>query len=130
MKVCGYCGRENDARLATCFECGTQLPEFESTPQVKPTAAVVCPKCGEQDNYKPAIPLRGSFSVPAYLIGGLLGLLFFNASRKRRVQCNVCDAFFDIRSPYARVALVVFWILVLPTLLVFALLLISMLFHH
>ncbi|MDB6035109.1 MAG: Double zinc ribbon, partial [Verrucomicrobiales bacterium] len=89
MKVCSYCGRENDLELAGCGECGTVLPESESVPvEVKPAPKVVCPACGAPDNYKAGMALHGSFSWAALFLGGFLAVFFHNASREKRVQCN------------------------------------------
>ena len=32
MKACAYCGRENDAVVAACIECGTELVPLEAPP--------------------------------------------------------------------------------------------------
>jgi hypothetical protein len=58
--------------------------------------AVVCPNCGEPDNYRNAVVLRGSFNPLAFLAGGLIAVILHNASHKRRVQCNNCGACFSV----------------------------------
>ena len=121
MKVCPYCGRENDAILATCRECGTSLPDTEgAVAPVQPKPTVVCPACGAQDDYKTGVALRGSFSWLVFFLGGFIAVLFHNASRQRRVQCNACGEFFDIRTALSNTSLVLFWLLIAPTIIVLA----------
>src|SRR6266581_4186982 len=122
MKVCHYCGRENDATLATCRECGTTLPDIEGVvPRAQPKRAIVCPACGAHDDYKTGVALRGSFSWVVFLLGGFIAVLFHNASRQRRVQCNACGAFFGIRTPLSKGSLFIFWLLIAPTIIVLVL---------
>src|SRR6266498_3044419 len=130
MKACSYCGRENDASLTTCRECGTSLPDTEaSVVTVQPTqAAGVCPTCGVRDDYKAGIALRGSFSWFIFFLGGFIAVLFHNASRQRRVQCNACGAFFGIRTPLSKLSLFIFWLLIAPTIVVLVFVLLSALF--
>jgi len=126
MKVCSYCGRENDAVLTACRECGTSLRETEViVAPVQPKPKVVCPSCGARDDYKTGIALRGSFSWLVLLFGGLIAVLFHNASRQRRVQCNACGALFGIRTPLSKLSLLVFWLLIAPTLIVLVFVLLS-----
>ena len=131
MKVCPYCGRENDAILATCRECGTSLPDTEgAVAPVQPKPTVVCPACGAQDDYKTGVALRGSFSWLVFFLGGFIAVLFHNASRQRRVQCNACGAFFGIRTRLSRLSLVIFWLLIAPTIVALVFLLLSALFSR
>jgi hypothetical protein len=82
----------------------------------KSTPAGCCPACGAWDNYREVVQLRSSFNWLVFLAGGLWALLFFNASRKTRVQCNQCEALFDIRKPFSGVSKVIFWLLISPVI--------------
>jgi len=73
-----------------------------------------CPACGAEGGYTPTVELRGSFSWPVFLAGGIFAVLFRNAGRRRKVRCNRCDALFDIRTPLSKVSLVFFWLLICP----------------
>ena len=102
-----------------CTGCGTQLPKDGTAPTVaKQKQPVNCPACGVSDDYKPAVELRGSFNLLAFLAGGLLAVIFHNASRKKRVRCNKCGAFFSIQTRLSKLSLVFFWLLVLPAIAV------------
>jgi len=126
MKLCSYCGRENDIAVTNCRECGTGLPETNSgAAPAQPKPKVVCPACGAHDNYKNCIALRGSFSWLVFFLGGFFAVLFHNASRERRVQCNACSALFGIRTPLSKLSLVILWLLILPTIIVLLLALIQ-----
>ena len=131
MKVCPYCGLENDATLATCRECGTSFPDTEGAlASVHPKPAVVCPACGAHDGYKTGVALRGSFSWLVFFLGGFIAVFFHNASRQQRVQCNACGAFFGIRTRLSRLSLVIFWLLIAPTIVVLVFVLLSALFSR
>src|SRR5258708_7166621 len=131
MKVCSYCGQENDAALTACRECGTSLPDSNGiVPVVQPMPAVVCPACGARNDWKAGMDLRGSFSWFVFFLGGFIAVLFHNASRQRRVQCNACGAFFDIRTPLSKLSLVIFWLLIAPTIIVIAFVLLRALFSR
>jgi hypothetical protein len=128
MKVCSYCGRGNDRALTMCAECGTQLSEGEVQPVVgRPKPFVNCPACGSPDDYKPALKLRGSFSWLTYLTGGFLAVLFQNASRTKRFQCNKCATFFSIGTPLTKLSRIMFWLLVGPTVIALVAFLIAVL---
>jgi DNA-directed RNA polymerase subunit RPC12/RpoP len=119
MRICSYCGRENEAALEACSQCGTPLTGTdESVPSGPAKPKVACPACGAPDNYRTGIALRGSFSWLIFFLGGFLAVLFRNASRQRRVQCNVCGVLFGIRTPLSKVSLVIFWLLMAPTIIV------------
>jgi len=130
MKRCAYCGYENDVTVSICKGCGSTLPKAES--RVIPTKPVVsgpaCPTCGGQD-YNEALALRSSFSWLVFFAGGFLAVLFHNASREERVQCNACGHFFGIRTPMSRLSLIVFWFLIAPTVLFLACVLVAALFR-
>ncbi len=92
-----------------------------------------CPACGAVDDYAPTVELRGSFNWLVFLAGGLFAVLFRNASRRRKVRCNQCEALFDIRTPLSNVSLVFFWLLMCPTiigLIVLVVALVSSIFSH
>src|SRR5437763_11126878 len=127
--TCLYCGHDNDTNLTNCGQCGTELRGSQATVErSNPKPGVVCPACGAPDDYKAAIALRGSFNWAVYFFGGFLGVLFHNASRQQRVQCNACGEFFGIRSPMSKVSLAIFWLLVAPSVLILLFLLISAIF--
>lgn len=136
MRVCSYCGRENDDSLTNCKECGTELDLPASSSNAPNPAArkpIICPKCGAADSFKPAVELRTSFSPLAFLAGGLLAVAFRNCGQERRVQCTECETLFGIRTPFSKAAKVIFWLLVSPTILVlaaFLLIMITNLFKH
>jgi hypothetical protein len=131
MKRCSYCGRENDDALAICQDCGTSLPDTECTAApAQPKPAVVCPACGAHDDFKTGIALRGSFSWLVFFLGGFIAVMFHNASRQRRVQCNACGGFFGIRTPLSKVSLAIFWLLIAPTIIVLAYVLLAGLFSR
>jgi len=86
-KACPYGGRENDPARGACRECGTVLNEaLDPEPPAARKPRPVCPECGAGGDFKPAVELRGSFSLLAFLAGGLIAVLFRNAGRERRVQ--------------------------------------------
>lgn len=139
MKKCSYCGKEYPDDTVVCavdqnpLTAGvTERDNLVSSRQsAKQTTA--CPACGALDGYKPTIELRGSFSLVAFLAGGLLAVLFRNAGRPKRVQCNKCGALFNIRTPSSKVSLVIFWLLVAPTvilIIILLLLLLNIFFAH
>jgi len=129
MKRCSYCGRENDVTVSICKGCGTTLPKVESSaiPAEPIVSGPACPACGGQD-HTAALALRGSFSWLVFLAGGFIAVLFHNASRQRRVQCNGCGHFFGIRTPMSKLSLVVFWFLIAPTVVLLAYVLVAGLF--
>jgi hypothetical protein len=76
-----------------------------------------CPVCGAFAGHKPAIKLGQSFSVMAFLAGGIFAVLLLNAGREKRVQCNACGAIFSIRPTASKISLLLFWLLVAPGVL-------------
>jgi hypothetical protein len=81
------------------------------------TAGVRCPACGATDDYVPAIESRGSFSWLVFLAGGIFAVMFRNAGRRKKLRCNKCGALFEIRTPLSRLSLVLFWLLIGPTII-------------
>src|SRR5687767_13960632 len=101
MKQCSYCGKENEASLAMCQGCGTSLPKSEIPPLLAqtPKSGMTCPACGVPETFTEVAAFRSSFSWIAFLMGGFLAVLFHNASREVRVQCNACEKIFGIQTP-------------------------------
>jgi len=132
VKTCSYCGRENEESTARCAQCGSELPPGSPAGLDHPDAkaGVACPACGAVDDYKAAIVLRGSFNWAVCFLGGLLGILFHNASRRQRVQCNACGEFFEVRSFMSKVSLLLFWLLMAPAVIVLLLMLLTALFSR
>ena len=107
--------------LDGAVESGKEVTGESSIPRV------LCPACGAADDYTSTVELRPSFSWAAFLAGGIFAVLFRNASRRRKVRCNQCEALFDIRTPLSKVSLIVFWLLVGPTIVVLVILLVALL---
>jgi len=128
MRVCSYCGRENDDVFSACSGCGTGFPDInDRTVPAEPRPKIVCPVCGAHDGYKTSIALRGSFSWVAFMLGGLIAALFHYFGRQQRVQCNACGTFFSIRTVLSKMSLAVFWLLVVPTVIVLVLIVLGIL---
>jgi hypothetical protein len=133
MKKCCYCGKEYPDDAVVCavdqnllYEPVAETSDVASFPQpAKPSTP--CPICGALDGYKPVIELRGSFSLIVFLLGGLFAVIFRNAGRPRRMQCNTCGALFNIHTPSTIVSRVIFWLLVVPSLLAILILLLHLL---
>ncbi len=106
------------AALAACEESGALRPEGGGRQKRGGRQrAGVCPACGARDDYRPALRLRSPFSLLVFLAGRLLAVLFYNASRAKRVQCNRCGALFSVRTPWAKLSLGLFWLLLAPAFL-------------
>lgn len=78
------------------------------------TRGATCPHCGATDTCTPALQLRSSFSLGAFLMAGIFGVIFRNSSRPRRLRCAHCETVFSVRTPGSKLSLVVFWLLVAP----------------
>jgi hypothetical protein len=136
MKKCSYCGREYPDDAVACTVDQNPLAAgvaegdnvAKSRQPAKPTTP--CPACGALDGYKPAVEVRGSFSLLVFLAGGLCAVLFHNAGRPKRVLCNKCGALFTIRTPLSRVSSVIFWVLVAPTIILLFFLLVALLYFY
>jgi len=69
VKVCGYCGRENDDASTHCRECGTEfpIPVLSSTPEAKesplPASTLV-----NLDQIEGAFDFKEGFSRPDWKI--------------------------------------------------------------
>jgi len=130
MKSCPYCGGQYPDDAVVCPIDGNTLnstTESQSAVSGAPLASVICPACGTLDDFTRTIELRGSFSWAVFFFGGIFAVLFRNAGRKRKVRCNKCETLFDIRSPLARVSLVIFWLLICPTIVALLILVITFL---
>jgi hypothetical protein len=100
------------------FKTGNSIDDRQAT----------CPTCGAMDDFSFTVEPRGSFSLLAFLGGGLPAVIFRNMGRGRRVRCNKCEARFYVRSPFSKVARVCFWLLVAPTIFLLIAFLIRMVF--
>jgi len=123
MKACSYCGKQYPDEAIVCSIDGQSL---DGPTESRQATGVLCPACGASDGYTPTVELRGSFSVPVFLAGGLLAVLFRNAGRSRRVRCNKCEAVFSVRTPLSKVSLVIFCLLICPTIVALIILLVAL----
>jgi hypothetical protein len=57
----------------------------------------------------------------------LFAVIFRNAGRPRRMQCNTCGALFNVHTPSSRVCRVILWLLVAPVILAILILLLHLL---
>jgi len=130
MKSCTYCGAQYPDDATVCSIDGQLLQSptenHESDREQRPTR-FLCPKCGAADDYTPTVELRGSFSWTVFFAGGIWAVLFRNAGRRRKVRCNKCEAIFHIRTPLSKVSLVIFWLLIGPTVIALIILLAALL---
>jgi hypothetical protein len=126
VKECSFCGKEYPDDAAVCTVDGGVLIASASNAG---TAAEfeACPSCGAVGASKARIQLRSSFSLPAFLLGGLFAVMFRNASRGQKMQCQKCGTVFVVRSSLSKVSRTLFWIIVTPPLVVLAAYLIHLL---
>jgi len=124
MKTCSYCGRQypDDAEVCALDQQPLKGPA-ESPAGVAPPK-VTCPQCGAADDFTQVIDSRGSFSLTAFLFGGLMAVFLRNAGKARRVRCNKCDARFYVSSLLSKISRVIFWLLVAPSIICLGILLI------
>jgi hypothetical protein len=133
MKACSYCGKQypDEAEVCALDQHPLKAPADSATGVASPK--VTCPRCGAADDFTHALEMRSSFSLLAFLFGGLIAVLFRNAGKPRRVRCNKCEAPFYVSSPLSKISRVIFWLLVTPSivLLIFGLvMIIRSLFSH
>jgi hypothetical protein len=132
MRTCSYCGKQYPDDVLVCAVDQQPLAEAADL-QTQVSASVACPQCGATDEFTPVIDARGSFSLPAFLFGGLIAVMFRNAGKSRRVRCNKCETRFYISSPLSKISRVIFWLLVSPAIFLLSLTLIAIihaLFSH
>jgi hypothetical protein len=117
MRTCSYCGKHYPEDAEVCVVDQQPLAgPAESQPQAAPASAA-CPQCGAEDDFRPVVDVRSSFSLPAFLFGGLIAVLFRNAGKSRPVRCNKCQTRFYISSPLSKISRVIFWLLVAPSII-------------
>jgi hypothetical protein len=69
MKICAYCGHENDELLVHCSSCGTELPNPPSPPQeLNPGSTNVTPSLLDLTNIEGAFDFQDGFSRPNWQI--------------------------------------------------------------
>ena len=129
LKACPHCGAHYSDDSVTCVDGYLLGAPAESRGEFGNVGVprFRCPACGAADDYTPTVELRSAFSWPVFLVGGFLAVLFRNAGRRRKVRCNKCEKLFDIRTPLSRVSLVIFWLLISPTILVLVIWLLALL---
>ena len=133
MKTCACCGKEYPDDVGVCAQDRTPLVAGMAarlspiSPQSSTRLVTVCPACGGLADCPPVVQPRGSFSLSVFLAGGLLAVLFHNASQPKRVRCVQCETVFSIRAPCAKVSGVFFWLLIAPAGLAMVILLIHLL---
>jgi hypothetical protein len=120
MKSCPYCGARYADNVAVCPADQHQLTvATESKPETGGSQEI-CPGCGAVNDYRFTVEPRRSFGLLAILGGGILAYAFLKSGRGRRVRCNKCEAGFYLRSPLSTASMLIFWILVSPTIILLA----------
>jgi len=133
MKACSYCGKQYTDDVEVCVLDQQPLKGMAKSPGKVESPKIGCPQCGAADDFTPVLPLRSSFSLPVFLFGGLIAVLFRNAGRPRRVRCNKCETLFYVSSPLSKISRMIFWLLVTPSIVVLIIVLIMIirsLFSH
>jgi hypothetical protein len=133
MKTCSYCGKQYPDDAEVCVLDQQPLKGLAESAAGVASPKVTCPQCGAADDFTQVIDTRGSFSLPAFLFGGLIAVIFRNAGKARRVRCNKCEARFYVSSPLSKISRVIFWLLVTPTIICLGIVLIMIihtLFSH
>jgi hypothetical protein len=115
-------GREGRQSVNDPIPAGAQSPTGATSGEMR------CPTCGATDNFTPAVELRASFNWLVFLAGGLLAIVFRNAGRPRKMRCNQCAAIFETRTSLSTLSLVIFWLLIGPTIIALIWLLVAMIF--
>ena len=133
MKACSYCGKQYPDDMAVCpLDQQPLTAAAEVAPQVSPEVAPVvmlrgsvCPQCGEAEDFTHVMDFGGSFNLPAFLLGGLIGVMLRNAGKARAVCCNKCQTRFYLSTPFSKISRMMFWFLVTPTIILLILALIA-----
>jgi hypothetical protein len=115
MKICKYCGRENESDAEYCAECGTD--EFRAP--VPPKYPAV-PGAPESDSAR----LHRVYFRRTFLGFGIIALLVCSLG----VYCARDAAFDGIpghQRPFLKAFLVIFWVVAFPALTVFGTLMIT-----
>jgi hypothetical protein len=118
MKTCSYCGKQYPEDAEICAVDQQPLGRLAEAPTIVASGKVTCPQCGAVDDFSQAIEFRNSFSLPVFLLGGLMAVIFRNAGRPRRLKCNKCETRFYVSSPLSKASRVIFWLLIIPSILV------------
>ena len=125
MKTCLYCGKQYPDDAEVCVLDQQPLKELAKSPAGVASPRVTGPQCGAADDFTPVLEVHSSFSLSAFLFGGLYAVLFWNAGRPRRVRCNKCEARFYVSSPLSKISRVIFWLLVTPSIILLIIALIT-----
>ena len=129
MKICSYCGKQYpDDRVVCPLDQQPLTDAAEVAPRVAPVVMLrgsVCPQCGEAEDFTHVMDFGGSFSLPAFLLGGLIGVMLRNAGKARAVCCNKCQTRFYLSTPFSKISRMMFWFLVTPTIIFLILALIA-----
>jgi len=128
MKTCSYCGKQYPDDAEVCVLDQQPLKGLAESPAGVTPPKVTCPQCGAADDFTRLVELRSSFSLPAFLFGGLIAVLFRNAGKARRVRCNKCESRFYVSSPLSKISRVIFWLLVTPTIICLGIVLIIIIY--
>src|ERR1700743_835625 len=116
MKACPYCGGQYPDEVDLCPIDRHALVDSQGFKTAGEKSKITCPACAAVGDNTFTVTPRSSFSLLAFLSGGILAVLFRNAGGNRRVLCNRCDARFYVRTPLSRISLVLFWLVVSPTI--------------
>jgi hypothetical protein len=125
MKSCSCCGAQYSDDVQVCPQDQTPLREPDIGKPAPAKVGAVCPGCGAVDDCSLTVRPDSSFNLGAFLLGGILAVIFRNAGQRTRVRCNKCETGFYIRTPCSGLWLFIYWLLIGPTLIGLAILLIE-----
>ena len=126
MKSCPYCGGRYPDDVAVCPADQHELAAAAKSKPVTNSKPVtdgsqeICPGCGAVNDYRFTVEPKRSHGLLAFLGGGILAYAFFKSGRGQRVGCNKCEAGFYVRSPLSTASMIIFWVLVSPTIIILA----------